>query len=126
MNYPLGFTHERQPAIAELQAIYADEHVQLQEICALSSALQLTGLEARYLSTLAKGGWCSVNALVGVWHSETGTAESCRVLIARLRRKLAPHGLGIERRYGLGYRLRPADLPLIRNIMADGRREAGL
>ena len=111
----------------ELRQMLQKAHVALQEVAALKRAFLLTPMEARYLWTLAQGGYHSHEALLTLWHADGGmSANLVSVHLSKLRKALASSDIALECAWAIGWRLHPKALPFIRNIMAEGRREAGL
>ena len=98
--------------------------VAVQEVAALKRAFLLQPMQARFLWSLAQGGYESAAMLVSTWQECAQREKAVSVHMARLRVALASSGIVIECEWGLGFRIRPRDLPAIRDIMAKGREEA--
>lgn len=126
MNVHLPADLKQMLDVIETQGLMRKAWEALQEIAALKRAFLLQPMQARFLWSLAQGGYESAAMLVSAWQDCAQSEKAVSVHMRRLRVALASSGIVIECEWGLGFRIRPRDLQLIRNVMAKGRQEAGL
>lgn len=95
--------------INDLEARLGDVSPKVSDTEIIMQAYKLTAQEARVLLALQRGRAVPTEHLRAVcadsFHCENNEGNLVRVLVSKLRKKLAPHGFAIENVYGIGYKL---------------------
>lgn len=82
----------------------------------------LTVIEAEYLSSLLKAGFCTKEALLrhharGANKDDLPEIKIVDVMVCKLRKKLRPYGVHISTLWGRGYALEPDQATLVKGMI---------